>query len=51
VRCCQLSRRELPQWAVVVSSTSLLPVIGPERAYAAASARQISVDGVGDDGG
>jgi hypothetical protein len=34
VRCCHLSRRELLQWAAVVSSTSLLPVIDPKRAYA-----------------
>lgn len=40
MRCCHLSRRELLQWAAVVSSTSLLPVIDPERAYAAASKSQ-----------
>lgn len=37
MRCCHLTRRELLQWAAVVSSTSLLPVVDPERSYAAAA--------------
>jgi hypothetical protein len=37
MRCCQLSRRELLQWAAVVSSTALLPIADPERTYAAAA--------------
>src|SRR3569623_311278 len=37
MRCCHLSRRELLQWAAVVSSTALVPIIDPERSYAAAA--------------
>jgi hypothetical protein len=37
VRCCHLTRRELLQWAAVVGSTSMLPIVDPERSYAAAA--------------
>jgi 3',5'-cyclic AMP phosphodiesterase CpdA len=46
VQCCRLSRRELLRWAAVVSSTSLLPVVDPERTYAAAERSDLPAIGM-----
>ncbi|HVU60125.1 MAG TPA: metallophosphoesterase family protein [Mycobacteriales bacterium] len=46
MQCCRLSRRELIRWAAVVSSTSLLPVLDPERSYAAASRSDLPAIGM-----
>ncbi|MGH3387866.1 MAG: metallophosphoesterase, partial [Actinomadura sp.] len=36
--CCRPSRRELIRWSAIVASTALVPVVDPDRAYAAARA-------------
>jgi hypothetical protein len=46
MRCCHLSRRELLAWAAVVSSTALLPIVDPERSYAAAAKSQLPALGM-----